>query len=402
MSDSSYLPTLKRFLLDAYLPMFLFALGLGFTIPVLPLYIGRLGASMAMTGTIMAVIGVGSLAGALPAGSLVSRFGTHFPITISAAAIAAAALLIGLTQSVWLLVVLLALIGVSQSVFLLSLQTYIRSRTNREGRGRALSLVGGVTRVANLFGPLIGGFLGKHLGLSSVFFAQALCAFGAALLLLSRHDLKDIGKTAGTVKNSYMHVVKENRKTFLTTGFVIIVLTLLRTGREILVPLWGANIGLDVAAIGIILSIGTIVELPIVVPAGMIMDRMGRKWAAGPCILLLSLGIALVPLTGSFIGLFFAVLTMGIGNGFGSGIVLTLGADASPKESPGEFLGVLRLIGNLGKIGAPLIVGFAAQAVSLSISPYILAGIGGFGFYVLLARVKEIGGSGRGTGIPKN
>jgi MFS family permease len=401
MIDNSFIPTLKRFFLDAYLPMFLFGLGLGFTTPVLPIYIGGLGASMAMTGTIIAVIGAGSLAGALPAGSLVSRFGAHLPITISAAVIGASALMIGLTQSIWLLIVLLALIGISQSVFLLSLQTYVRFQTTMEGRGRALSLVGGVIRTANLFGPLIGGFLGKHLGLSSVFFAQAACAFGAALLLLSRHNYKDIGKTGGEVKHSYFHVVKENRKIFLTTGFVIIVLTLLRTGREILVPLWGASIGLDVAAIGIILGIGTAVELPMVIPSGMLMDRMGRKWAAGPCVLLLSIGIALVPLTGSFIGLTIAVLVMSIGNGFGSGIVLTLGADATPKESPGEFLGVLRLIGNFGKIGAPLVVGIAAQIVSLSISPFILAGIGGFGLYVLLARVKETGGSRHNTGIPK-
>ena len=54
-----------------------------------------------------------------------------------------------------------------------------------------------------------------------------------------------------------------------------------------------------------------------------------------------------------------AILT-GIGNGFGSGIMMTLGADLAPKGSIGEFLGLWRLIGDIGSTGGPLVVKVAS------------------------------------------
>ena len=67
---------------------------------------------------------------------------------------------------------------------------------------------------------------------------------------------------------------------------------------------------------------------------------------------------------------------MGFGNGIGSGTMMTLGADLAPAASVGSFLGVWRLIGDVGGAGGPVVVGSVADLIGLSASAYALAGIG--------------------------
>ena len=45
--------------------------------------------------------------------------------------------------------------------------------------------------------------------------------------------------------------------------------------------------------------------------------------------------------------------------------MMTLGADLAPPDSRGDFLGIWRLIGDLGATGAPLVVGWVAGVVVL-------------------------------------
>jgi len=183
--------------------------------------------------------------------------------------------------------------------------------------------------------------------------------------------------------------VQGNWRTFLILGLVVIALRLLRSGRQTLVPLWGEHIGLDVAAIGLIFGLSRSVELFLFYPAGVLMDRLGRKWTTVPCLLLLSLALALIPTTGGFFSLLMVSLLAGIGNGLGSGIVLTLGADLSPRRSTGEFLGIWHLMGDIGGISGPLLIGSVAQVLSLQVAPLLIAGFGLIGAWLMIFRVAE-------------
>jgi predicted MFS family arabinose efflux permease len=62
-----------------------------------------------------------------------------------------------------------------------------------------------------------------------------------------------------------------------------------------------------------------------------------------PSFAVMALGVALIPLAGDFEGLLLASVVIGLGNGLGSGAMMTLGADLAPPGATGEFLGVWRL-----------------------------------------------------------
>jgi len=111
-------------------------------------------------------------------------------------------------------------------------------------------------------------------------------------------------------------------------------------------------------------------------PAGWLMDHLGRKYAILPSFLIQAAGMFLVPFTHSFGALLAAAMLIALGNGLGSGSMMTLGADLAPKESRGEFLGVWRLIGDLGHTGGPIVVGQVADLVALPMAAWALAAAG--------------------------
>jgi MFS family permease len=165
---------------------------------------------------------------------------------------------------------------------------------------------------------------------------------------------------------------------------------MVRTGPAILFPLYGADVlGLDVAAIGAVLSTGAAVDMTLFYPTGVIMDRFGRKFAIIPSFLLQGLGLALIPLTQSFAGLAFVAGLVGLGNGLGSGTMLTLGADLAPLDSRGEFLGIWRLIGDTGGTVGPIIGGAIAGWLALPIAAVVMGSSGLLSSLIFATLVPE-------------
>jgi MFS family permease len=171
---------------------------------------------------------------------------------------------------------------------------------------------------------------------------------------------------------------------------------IIRAGRQLIVPLYASTaLGLGVAIIGVIGTISAAIDMAMFFPAGLLMDRFGRKFASVPSFVLLSLGMLAIPFVHNAPELIAATTLMGFGNGLGSGSMMTLGADLAPKDLLGEFLGLWRLIGDAGNSAGPIIVGSVAHAVGLSGSAVTLAAIGGLAAGTIALFVRE---TLRGTG----
>jgi MFS family permease len=124
-------------------------------------------------------------------------------------------------------------------------------------------------------------------------------------------------------------------------------------------------------------------------PAGVAMDRLGRKWTAVPCLAVLSLGVLVIGLADSYQGLLVGGLIAGFGNGLGSGINMTLAGDFSPREGRAEFIGVWSLTSDLGSALSPFVMGAIATALSLAGAAAVTAGIGLGGATLVLFAVRE-------------
>jgi MFS family permease len=163
----------------------------------------------------------------------------------------------------------------------------------------------------------------------------------------------------------------------------MLVLSMVRSGRTLLLPLWGQTIGLDAAGIGLVVGISSAGDTLMFYPAGLVSDRKGRKWSAVSCLVMLSLGMAMIPLAHTLGSFMLVGLLVGLGNGMGSGINMTLGADFAADSEPGVFLGAWRLVTDVGGAAAPFVIGAVTGALALGPAALLIAALGlaGGGFH---------------------
>jgi MFS family permease len=128
--------------------------------------------------------------------------------------------------------------------------------------------------------------------------------------------------------------------------------------------------------IGFAISLSSAVSMTMFLPVGQIMDRAGRKLAIVPSFVLMGLGLALLPLVKGYTGLLLVAALIGLGHGFGSGTMMTLGADLSPPAARSSFLGIWRWIGDAGNSAGPLVVGLVADFLALPFAALMIASAG--------------------------
>lgn len=376
---------------SVYLPTFLFAVGQGAVIPILPLYALELGASVAFAGVLVALRGIGTMVFDIPAGVLVTRLGERGAMLVGTVALAIVAVGAGLTSSPYVLAPLVFIMGCSWAIWMLARLSYATDASPIEQRGRVLSLLGGSNRVGNFVGPFVGGFGAAWLGTEAAFYIQAALALAAAAAMFAfvhEPERTTVVHTEAAHKR-LIGVLNQHRRIFATAGMATVAIQVLRSSRQAVIPLWGDNVGLDAAQVGVIFGLSSAIDMTVFYPVGIAMDRWGRKWTAIPCLLIMSAGMLMIPLTDGFGGLLTAGLVTGFGNGLGSGINMTLGADFSPALARGEFLGVWRLIGDLGTAGGPLLVSGVTVAGSLGAASVATGGIGLAGAVIMFFLVPE-------------
>ena len=383
----------RRAFYSIYAPAFMLALAQGLMVPMLPLYARTFGVSDGLVAVASAALATGTLLADVPSGLVMEKIGRRPAMLLGTTAVALAALGSGLAPAYPVLLLCQVLAGVGAALWGISRLAYITDVVPIRDRGRILSTFGGVNRIGTFGGPAAGGLIGVTFGLNVPFILGGVLALGA--MLLAFRYVHESARPAGAGKRSMRWrlvggIVKDHAPELSTAGAAQIFAQMIRSGRTLLIPLYGATVlNLDAAQIGTIVSLAAALDMAMFVPAGWLMDRFGRKAAAVPSFIVMALGMLLVPLAGDFLGLLFAAGALGFGNGLGSGTMMTLGADLAPREAVGEFLGVWRLIGDIGAMTGPLMVGAMAEKLGLGPAAYLLSGIGMLAASTLVVFVRE-------------
>ena len=392
-SRTSVRSTVRSLIWSVYAPSFLLSIGQGILIPVLPGFAKEeMAASIGLIGLVVAARYIGTMIFDVPAGILVGRIGLRKTMTAGVLLFGVAAIWAGMSPNFSSLMAARLLAGASYALWSISRHSYIAAVVPMDVRGRALALFGGLSRIATILGPLIGGILAEFVGIRVPFFAQATVAiFTLLMILVTAKNMVEPQQT-GMRRNVFKElgsVISTHRSDFATAGVAAIALQFLRSGREFLIPVWGEEIGLGKDQIGYIATISFAIDSMMFPLVGYSMDRWGRKSTGIPAFLVLGIAIALIPQTGTFGALLAVGLLAGLGNGLSSGFVLITGTDLSPKNNPGGFLGVWRFISDTGGASGPVAIGGLAQIVTLGVASLATAGIGAFGAFMLIFIVKE-------------
>jgi MFS family permease len=219
---------------------------------------------------------------------------------------------------------------------------------------------------------------------------------GAAVIVYRVPDLEKTDEhRAAAADVTSRSILRRYWRIFATLGIGVVLLQAIRQTRQVVIPLWGAHIGLSPTANSVIYGIAGLIDLMTFYPAGKVMDLHGRRWVAVPCTLILGLSFVIMPLTHAVGTLTVTAMLMGFGNGIGSGIVMTLAADASPEIGRPKFLGLWRELSDTGQGVGPLILSGVTALAGLAAGITV---VGMVGFAAAAAMWAFIPGRPRLTG----
>jgi len=371
--------TLRGIAVAAFGPSLLFGIGEGAIFPIIALSAKELGAPLALSGFIVSLIGVGSWLGNIPAALITARYGERRSMIGAAALTVLALILCLIATTIWMLGLGVFLVGLASAVFLLARQTFLTEAVPISLRARALSTLGGTMRVGLFIGPFAGAAVMHFMGLAGAYWAAIVAIMGAGLLSFTIPELeqrKQRKAATGIAVPRLGGVLRTHAKVFLTLGLAGALVAAIRACRQIIVPLWASHIGLDAPTTAIVYGVMGSIDMLLFYPAGKVMDMRGRLWVALPSMLLMGSALVLMPLTATLTTFVIACMIMGLGNGIGSGLIMTVGADTSPPEARTQFLGIWRLITDTGAGGGPLLLSGIMAVLSLSAGIVLIGSMG--------------------------
>lgn len=365
----------------AYGPTVVNSIGHGAVMPVLALRARDLGADVSVAALVVGLLGVGMLIGSLPAGAVVARIGERRALFWAGLLDAGAMLAAALTGSVIGLGLAVVVSGLAWTTFLIARQGFMIDAVPPAYRARALAALGGSHRIGLFVGPLLGALLIHRGGLTGVFVLGAVVSALAGLMAFLIPDLGVESRTAQRAAGhaSVRSVLVAHRRTLLTLGSAVVVIGASRSVRNGLLPLWADHVGISASHTSLIFALAAAIDIAFFFPGGWLMDNYGRRIVAVPVVGSVAVASFLLPLTSGAIGVALVTVLIAVGNGLGSGIVMTLGADTAPTAGRAQYLGGWRLCGDVGNSGGPLLVSAVAAVAPLAAACLVIGVLGVLG-----------------------
>ncbi|MER5217646.1 MFS transporter [Streptomyces sp. NPDC002838] len=316
----------------ALIPNVLHGSGQGAAVPVTLLAAMSLTESSAAAAVVAAMLTVGQLLLALPAGWLVSRFGERPVMLASTAVTGLGGLSAHLASTLWALAAGALLIGSGVSVFIMARHAWVTVAVPVEVRGRSLSALAGAARLGLFAGPFLAAAAMRLTGdvRGGFLVVVATSVLQAVIVALAPfHESEADEDDTRAARPRVLRTIRERRDVLLTLGLTVSVVSTMRTTRRILVPLVGAAVGLDEVTVTLVVGVASGLDFSLFYLGGIVTDRWGRLAVAVPALVAFGvshLGLALAPQLPAGLAWFLTSTTvMAMANGWSGGVVATMG-----------------------------------------------------------------------------
>jgi MFS family permease len=236
----------------------------------------------------------------------------------------------------------------------------------------------GINNLGLAIGPLIGGLLTESVGFRAVFFGYATCAVASVLLgalVTDSHahaleptaiqwdwSLAALRRRLRGLKELFEQIDPDLRATYAVLTFATMTSFMHRVTTQSMLPLLAsAALGLSPKDIGLLFTISGFSVFAMILPAGYVIDKVGRKWATVPSTGIPAIAFLLIPFAQNFFQLAVLISFLGIANGLSLGSLATSTFDVVPASARGRLQAARRTIAEIGGVGAPLVGGVLAD-----------------------------------------
>ena len=323
-------------------------------------------------------------------GSLSDRFGRRPVLLASVATLAVDFLIMGFSNSIWLLFIGRALSGISGATFSTA-NAYIADVTDPHERGRAFGMTGAAFGFGFVFGPVLGGFLGE-LGPRAPFYAAAALAtlnflYGYFVLpeSLAPENRRAFSLQRANPLGAARHFSKLPQVSWflMAAGIFFLAHTVFPSTWAVYGEIrygWGPReIGFSLGAVGVGAAI---------VQAGMmgqILKRLGPVKTA-----LLGFGVNLACMLAYTVAvqpwMVFAIIPLGAFGGVAGPALNAIMSSVTPANAQGELQGASSSLNALSMIAGPLAMNGVLYAFTHEGAPVHFAGAA----FVLAATLTAI------------
>jgi MFS family permease len=217
------------------------------------------------------------------------------------------------------------------------------------------------------------------MGFRAAFLAYGACAaisvplgfsgYEAAAPRVAKPPPESYGKRArlslaewlGQLASLFKQIQPALRATYLVIVFATFTSFVHRVTLQSMLPLYASELGFTPSQTGLLFTIMGMFVLVMILPAGFVIDKVGRKWASVPSTGIPALVFVLIPFSDSFFELAVLFSLMGVANGLSLGSLATSTYDVVPAIVRGRLQAVRRTLAEIGGVCAPLLGGFFAD-----------------------------------------
>ena len=329
------------------------------------LFAHDLGASAFTTGLLLSLFAALPMLLSVATGRLIDRAGPTRPLAGAFAALVVGNALPFAFPQLWVLFLSSTVLGTAFMLVHIAMNSVFGAYGGPERRAMNFSWLALGFSFSASAGPLVAGYAIEGLGHARAFLIlAAFPAAALALLWLRRQPLPRPERGAPGKRSGVMDLMRVPalRRTFLVSG-------LLAMGWDLysfLLPLYGAQIGLAAATIGIVMS--TFAAATFVVRLTMpFLIRHIKAWLLIAAALAVS-GTAylLFPFVAHVPGLMALSFLLGLGLGCAQPVIMSLLYEASPPGRQGEAVGVRTLMLNASHTFIPLATGALSAALGMA------------------------------------
>ncbi len=348
-------------------------------IPTSPVLAKHFDVTPGAAAQIVTAMAMGRFTGTPISGVLLDRMGVRAVVVWGAAAVSSAAFLAALMP--WLpgLLLLCFLMGMGDSIWALGREVAGVDLARQNQRGRVLSTLHGTHNAGTALCPWLGGLLTERFDFHAAFLAYGIFAalsvllgFGAPIAKAEHHgapaNVTIVGWSVASIRDRvrgfgalFLEIHPGLRSTYIALVVATWASHSYRITLQSMLPLYaGTYLNFTPSQVGLLFSISGAFVFVMIIPSGIIMDKVGRKWATVPSTGLPALAFLLIPFTDSFIQLAMMLSLTGICNGLSLGSMSVSTFDVVPAHARGRLQAARRMIAEMGGTLAPLVGGYLA------------------------------------------
>lgn len=326
----------------------------------------RQGASTAVVGVLLALYALLPMLLAVATGRLSDRVGVRRPMLAGSIALVAGSALPALVPGFTALFVSATVVGVGFMLFQVPVQNATGEMGPPEDRAHNFSLLALGYSISGFLGPLVAGFTIDHGGFAAAFAVLALLPVVPAVVLARNllplpgpHPARVAGGSGGALE------LVTHRK----LRWVFFVNALLAIGWDlhtIVIPVYGAKIGLSASAIGLILASFAAATFVVRLAMRWIVRRANERQVLKVSLFIAGAVYLVFPFSDGAPTLMALSFCLGLGLGMSQPMVMSLLHSHAPAGRMGEAAGVRMSLVQAMAVAVPLAFGGLGATVGLT------------------------------------